>query len=349
MNIKKLISTVVTSAVVLTSAVTAYAEDVQVDTDIYQPDRICGYLNVSASTEADVYLKVYMHTPETVAEGYVVYDTVIKADTVHVTNNYVYELEYNSLNIDKGTYDGYYSVIVGVHRHNDTDDPEDIAEVKIPLIVEDIDFSGYETFCNINVNVIIDSELEQPLCVESGVKPNKVYDLTFSCVETPEDILYGDANEDGKLNVRDAAFIASKLAGGHSDELTDISDINADGKVNVRDAAFVAAYLAGSATLPQERPTEPTEPTQPSSEPSAEATTAPAETTTVSGTTEAVTSTTAVQDPTEAVSTTVALQDPTETVTTETSEPEDNDTTETTDTTETQVSSDPTESSADIG
>lgn len=313
MNIKKLISAFVTSAMVMTSAVTAYAQDVQVDTDVYQPDRICGYLNVDASTEADIYLKVYMHTPETAEEGYIVYDTVIKADGVHVTDNYVYELEYNSLNIDKGTYDGYYTVVVGVHRHNDNNDPEDIAEIEFPMIVEDIDFSGYETFCNINVNILVDEELEEPICVESGAKPNKTYDMTFSCVDTPEFILYGDANQDENLNIRDAAFIASKLAGGHSDELPECSDINADEKVNVRDAAFIASYMAGLVTLPENRPA----PTEPSSEPTAE-TTVPSETTTTAApkVTTVTTTTVAAQDPTEAVSTTATAQDTTEAVST---------------------------------
>lgn len=54
----------------------------------------------------------------------------------------------------------------------------------------------------------------------------------------------GDANGDGKLNVRDAAAIASALAKGLADTLKDIADFNKDGKVNVRDAAAIASYLA---------------------------------------------------------------------------------------------------------
>ena len=54
----------------------------------------------------------------------------------------------------------------------------------------------------------------------------------------------GDANEDGNINVRDAAFIASKLAQGRTDELTESADYNEDGKINVRDAAAIASMLA---------------------------------------------------------------------------------------------------------
>jgi len=55
----------------------------------------------------------------------------------------------------------------------------------------------------------------------------------------------GDANGDGKLNVRDAAHIASKLAKGQSNELPSNADFNSDTKINVRDAAAIATYLAG--------------------------------------------------------------------------------------------------------
>ena len=54
----------------------------------------------------------------------------------------------------------------------------------------------------------------------------------------------GDANGDGKLNVRDAAFIAKSLAQGKADELPPEADFNGDGKINVRDAAAIAKFLA---------------------------------------------------------------------------------------------------------
>ena len=56
----------------------------------------------------------------------------------------------------------------------------------------------------------------------------------------------GDANLDGKVNVRDAAFIAKFLSLGKYDELCECADFNGDGKVNVRDAAAIASYLAAN-------------------------------------------------------------------------------------------------------
>ena len=56
--------------------------------------------------------------------------------------------------------------------------------------------------------------------------------------------LAGDANLDGKVDVRDCAYIARKLAKGQGDKLPDNADFNDDGKTDVRDAAAIARYLA---------------------------------------------------------------------------------------------------------
>ncbi len=59
-----------------------------------------------------------------------------------------------------------------------------------------------------------------------------------------EPFLNGDANSDGKLNVRDCAFIASKLSLGKVDNLPEHTDFNMDHKINVRDAAAIAKNLS---------------------------------------------------------------------------------------------------------
>lgn len=61
---------------------------------------------------------------------------------------------------------------------------------------------------------------------------------------TGSDSVIGDANGDGKVNVRDAAYIAKMLATGQGSKLPASADFNGDGKVNVRDAAAIAKYLA---------------------------------------------------------------------------------------------------------
>ena len=56
----------------------------------------------------------------------------------------------------------------------------------------------------------------------------------------------GDANDDGKVNVRDAAYIASSLIAGRN--LSDAADYNEDGRKNIRDAAALVSDLTGKKT-----------------------------------------------------------------------------------------------------
>ena len=56
--------------------------------------------------------------------------------------------------------------------------------------------------------------------------------------------IVGDANDDGKLDVRDAACIARMLAQRNADKLPAKADFNGDGKIDVRDAAAIARFLA---------------------------------------------------------------------------------------------------------
>ena len=56
--------------------------------------------------------------------------------------------------------------------------------------------------------------------------------------------ILGDANGDGKLNVRDCAYIARMFAQRNADKLPAKADFNRDGKVDVRDASAIARFLA---------------------------------------------------------------------------------------------------------
>lgn len=62
--------------------------------------------------------------------------------------------------------------------------------------------------------------------------------------ESPADFIPGDANSDGKTDVRDCAAIARALAKGTTAELPISADYNADGEITVRDAAAIAKSLA---------------------------------------------------------------------------------------------------------
>ena len=67
--------------------------------------------------------------------------------------------------------------------------------------------------------------------------------ITFN-IGVDKPAVKGDANYDGKLNVRDAAYIAAKLAQSKVSELPSTADFNGDGKISVRDAAAIAKHLA---------------------------------------------------------------------------------------------------------
>lgn len=246
MKIKKFISAAFVAATVAVSSMTAFAKDVTVTTDIPQPDEICGYLNIIPTTTSDVYVKIYKITPETEKEDYIVYDTVIEADTVHVSDKYIFGLEHNNLNIATGKNETHYEVMIGVNKYSNSSDENDIVYNTFNLEIEDTNYTGNQTNCLINI-VITDEELEQPLCVKGGDRINIVYDITFSNTKKIEaEILRGDANLDSKVNVRDCSTIATALAQGNVDKLTEEADYNIDGQINVRDAASLASFLASN-------------------------------------------------------------------------------------------------------
>ena len=87
--------------------------------------------------------------------------------------------------------------------------------------------------------------LQQPMKDATYLKPTITQGtVTVGEGGSEDDILWGDANLDGKVNVRDAAFIAKALAGQKGDTLPINADYNRDGKKNVRDAAAIAKDLA---------------------------------------------------------------------------------------------------------
>ncbi len=68
--------------------------------------------------------------------------------------------------------------------------------------------------------------------------------VTFIMLRIPFSVaatIKGDANGDGELSIRDAAFIAGHLSKGM--ELNSSADYNNDGKVDIRDASSIACKL----------------------------------------------------------------------------------------------------------
>ena len=177
-----------------------------------QPDNICGKVNIITTTDRDTYVSIYKRTPEFPTEGYLVYDTVIHTNEVHVSDTFVLNLEYNNFNYESGQYEGDYIVKIGIPTYAESQ----------PVYYTD--------------KIII----EDSLSTVSGENNNKTIDLTFSAI----DFIPGDANCDGKLTAMDAAFIAKMLAEQKGNELPSHADFNKDGKISALDAASIARYLA---------------------------------------------------------------------------------------------------------
>ena len=91
---------------------------------------------------------------------------------------------------------------------------------------------------------------KEPTATEDGVK---TYTCT-ACGETKteaipatgEEIVWGDANGDGKVNTKDATRILRYYAGLISDSEIDLvaADVNGDGNVNTKDATRILRYYA---------------------------------------------------------------------------------------------------------
>ena len=68
--------------------------------------------------------------------------------------------------------------------------------------------------------------------------------LADETTEEKAEVIMGDVNGSGKVDVRDVSFIARKVAGGKAADLPDSADFNKDGRKNIRDAAALANKLA---------------------------------------------------------------------------------------------------------
>ncbi len=105
----------------------------------------------------------------------------------------------------------------------------------------------------------------------------------------PSDLVYGEVNGDGTINVNDATLVQKHAVGIEfiAEKYLVVADVNEDGRINVMDATYIQKYASqlddpnsktGQPYVAEEPTTEPTTVpvTEPSTAPTTEPTTAPA-------------------------------------------------------------------------
>ncbi|MBQ3565936.1 MAG: hypothetical protein IJA12_02035 [Oscillospiraceae bacterium] len=104
------------------------------------------------------------------------------------------------------------------------------------------DVSSVSNIMGASISVMQPSETK-PAVTTTQQTSQPTVSTTLSNI-TAKPLERGDANLDGSVDIRDAAYIAKKLAFSESTMLPDISDYNYDGRKDIRDAAAIAIYLA---------------------------------------------------------------------------------------------------------
>ncbi|MBX2799479.1 MAG: dockerin type I repeat-containing protein [Myxococcales bacterium] len=74
-----------------------------------------------------------------------------------------------------------------------------------------------------------------------------------TCPSDCSDIVWGDVNGDGAIDITDLSVLASHLAGTGTVVPCDGADNNRDGAIDIADLNNLGAYLAGTGPAPQEQ------------------------------------------------------------------------------------------------
>lgn len=72
-----------------------------------------------------------------------------------------------------------------------------------------------------------------------------IYILTETNLISTPDIVYGDVNGDGEIDIKDSALIKRYLAGWDVELDLEATDVNGDGEATIKDSALIKRYLAG--------------------------------------------------------------------------------------------------------
>lgn len=189
----------------------------------------CGTVIVESDIDRDVYVTIVQNSPD---GKYKYYDDIIEADAKDKSFKFVIE----------GKDDVDYTITIGVPKFKGT---SNYKEFKENIVVYDIDEIINQKVSGYKYTYIVEKNNNDEI---TSIKSKENIKNNENIIESYTELLFpisnyflGDLNNDGTVNIRDAAALARSLVSGLN--IPDHGDFNNDGKINIRDAAAIAKYL----------------------------------------------------------------------------------------------------------
>ena len=228
MKMKKIISGLTALLTVSALSLTA-AANVRIEPKYPMHGNKCGMVTVVPDVERDIHVVIVQNT---IDGDYKYYDEIIPADAQDRVSEFALE----------GKDDVMYTITIGVPKYKGTQQYEEYTDkFGVPDTDEmtDSDIAGYNFTFNVGKNEA--EEVASQITRKGEADIEKIVQTETALLFPVLEAIKGDVNNDGKVNVRDAAAIASGIVKGI--ELPPYGDFNDDGKVNIRDAAAIASSI----------------------------------------------------------------------------------------------------------
>lgn len=235
--LSKIISAAMCAGVVLSTAISAAAESVNVEPDYPLHGNKCGAVVIKPELDREVYVTITQLTPD---GDYVYYNTVIPAGGEAVgENDYTFIIE--------GKDDVSYTMTLGVPKYKGSDDTQDFI---YDFTVSDTDYIVDEVIKGYVYSVSIErnDELELPEITssEDPVKNEENVIVSSMVISFPaSDIIPGDVNFDEVVDLYDVIEIAKYLMNKDyfgKDQIA-AGDYDGNGSVDLYDAISIAKMI----------------------------------------------------------------------------------------------------------
>jgi hypothetical protein len=179
--------------------------------------------SVTEGEEFEAYLKLENNT------GFGALDLALEYDSdyLEVVSVEVADVLKSAL-ISTKTTDG--KIVVGAISGTDITDDGNLIKITFQSKKE----KTGTTKLDLNINSLVNEKLE-----------TLKYTIGNANVSIKSAYILGDANRDGKVNIKDSALVRRYAAGWKVDIDEDASDVNGDGKINIKDSALIRRYAAG--------------------------------------------------------------------------------------------------------